>query len=55
MIYIIAASGLSCVYLIVMSLVIQTKNIPSALTFKVIPFFIGLLNLLVFLKAWGIV
>jgi len=46
------SSGL---YLIVLSLIVNAKNIPSSFIFKVIPFFIGVGNLLYSLKLFNFI
>jgi hypothetical protein len=47
------ALGLSFLYLVTMALVTTTKNVTSALVFKVIPFMIGILCLIVLVKLMG--
>jgi len=49
------AVGASFLYMIVLALATTTKNLTSAIVFKVVPFLIGVLNLVVFLKLMGIV
>jgi len=43
------------VYLISFSLWVSTKNFRSALIFKIIPFFIGAVNILIGMKLGGVV
>lgn len=45
----------SVVYLLIMSLVLKTTDSVSAIIFKVIPFFIGVANLIVVLKMFGVI
>ena len=53
--YIALALGLSGVYMVSMTLITQTNNPTSALVFKVLPFFIGLLSLVMCLKVMGLI
>jgi len=47
--------GITGVYLIIGALVIHTQNTMSAIIFKVIPFFLGLCNILITLKRLNII
>lgn len=47
--------GCSAIYLLFISLIINTNDTLSAIFFKVIPFFIGLANLIVALKMFGVI
>ena len=45
------STGLSALYLVSLAFAIQTKNLQSALVFKVIPFLLGVALLVIFLKT----
>lgn len=51
MIWIVLASG---IFNMIMSLVTNTKNVPSAMIFKVVPFFLGVGCLIYSLKQLGL-
>lgn len=46
--------GSAAVYSLGLALIVQTKNVTSAVIFKVIPFFLGLGLLVILVKMWGI-
>jgi len=48
------AVGMSSVVLLSASFILTTKNVQSALLFKLIPFFIGMVNLVVFIHLLGL-
>lgn len=47
--------SLISVYLIIMSMILNTKNFISALVFKIIPFFLGVWAGFFALKSWGLI
>lgn len=46
--------GCAAVHSLSLALLVQTKNLISAVIFKVIPFFVGLGLLVILVKMWGI-
>ena len=47
--------SLISVYLITMSMILNTQNFISALVFKVIPFFLGVWAGVLAIKSWGLI